>query len=88
MKKILGLLLLVLVLSGCTEGMKRELKSINSNFSGGLNRVVSVYSYNGDLLREYEGKLDVQLSEGGKVMFDLNGKRIMLYNVVVVVEEK
>ena len=88
MKKILGLLGLVVMLSGCTEGMKRELKSINSNFSGGLNRVVSVYSYNGDLLREYEGKLDVQLSEGGKVMFDLNGKRIMLYNVVVVVEER
>jgi phosphoribosylformimino-5-aminoimidazole carboxamide ribonucleotide (ProFAR) isomerase len=36
----------------------------------------------------YEGKIDLETTEGGIVKFDLNGQRIMYYNCYVEVIEK
>jgi len=88
MKKIIMILLVSFSLLGCTESMQRELKTFTSEYAGGLNRKVSVYSSTGELIAEYEGKIDVESNEyGNKVLFDLNGKRVILYNALVVVEE-
>lgn len=38
----------VIALTGCTEGFQREMKSISSDWTGGLNRTVTVYDYNGE----------------------------------------
>ncbi|MDT2193122.1 hypothetical protein [Paenibacillus larvae] len=54
-----------------------------------MERTVKVYGNNGDLIKEYEGKLDIKDTElGNKVLFDLNGKRITIYNATVITEEK
>lgn len=50
-------------------------------------KIVNVYSYDGDLIASYEGKLDLQENES-KVLFDLDGKRYVYYNAVVEVIEK
>ena len=56
---------------------------------GGLNRIVKVYSSNGEKLAEYAGKIDIQENEyGNKVLFHLDGKSIILYNAVVIIEEQ
>ncbi|MCI3922502.1 hypothetical protein MO973_19915 [Paenibacillus sp. TRM 82003] len=68
---------------------ERTLKTFQSENSGGLERSVDVYDQQGNLLKTYEGKLDVQENDyGNKVLFDLDGKRIVIYNAIVVVEEQ
>lgn len=77
--------LLVLMFSGA--GFQRTLKSFKSNYTGGLYRTVSVYDYNGNLLREYgPAMIDISESEN-ETFFDYNGQRIVIHNAIVIVEE-
>lgn len=77
--------LLVLMFSGA--GFQRTLKSFKSNYTGGLYRIVSVYDYNGNLLREYgPAMIDISESEN-ETFFDYNGNRIVIHNAIVIVEE-
>ena len=73
-----------------TESGKRAFHTQESNFNGGLERKVTVYDAIGNVLYEYEGKIDVEY-ENGKVLFDdENGKRhVIYYNTgTAIVEEK
>lgn len=75
-------------LSGC-ESVSREIKTAQSDLTGGLDRVITVYDNTGNVLKSYEGKTDIEDGEySGKVLFDLNGKRIVIYNAIVIAEEK
>lgn len=72
-----------------TASGQRTLKNMKSNNSGGMERIVKVYSGDGELIEQYEGKIDIQDTEyGNKVLFDINGKRVVIYNATVVIEEK
>lgn len=90
-KILMGVMLtivLTLNMTGCA-GLTRMGKSIGSDLTGGLNRVVTVYDQNGNVLQTYEGKIDIEDTDyGNKILFDLNGKRIVIYNSTVIVEEK
>ena len=82
---ILVIGLLVLMFNGA--GFQRTLKSFKSNYTGGLYRTVSVYDYNGNLLREYgPAMIDISESEN-ETFFDYNGQRIVIHNAIVIVEE-
>ena len=77
--------LLALTFSGAN--FQRTIKSWKSNYTGGLYRIVSVYDYNGNLLREYgPAMIDVSESEN-ETLFDYNGNRIIIHNAIVIVEE-
>lgn len=77
--------LLIFMFSGA--GFQRTLKSFKSNYTGGLYRTVSVYDYNGNLLREYgPAMIDISESEN-ETFFDYNGQRIIIHNAIVIVEE-
>lgn len=77
--------LLVLMFNGAE--FQRTLKSFKSNYTGGLYRTVSVYDYNGNLLREYgPAMIDISESEN-ETFFDYNGQRIVIHNAIVIVEE-
>ena len=77
--------LLALIFSGAN--FQRTLKSWKSNYTGGLYRIVSVYDYNGNLLREYgPAMIDISKSEN-ETFFDYNGTRIVIHNAIVIVEE-
>ena len=73
--------------AGCAS-CDRAIKSCSSDISGGLQRVVNVYSLDGELIATYEGLIDIDNNENGSVMFDLNGKRYVYYNAIVEVIEK
>lgn len=94
LKRVAELILLVtmiLIIAAASFGcasLQRAGKSIESELNGGLNRVVTVYNANGEVLKTYEGKIDMAPTEGGIVKFDLNGQRIMYYNCYVEVIEK
>lgn len=68
------------------EDFKRGLKSLNSDFNGGLDRTITVYSDTGEVLEKYRGKCDIESNES-KVLFDMDGKRVIIYNAIVIAEE-
>lgn len=86
---IVGFIAIMIVWYFNTAAGQRSLKNFRSNQTGGLERTVKVYSSDGTLIQEYEGKIDIKDTEyGNKVLFDLNGKRIVIYNATVITEEK
>lgn len=87
-KKILaGITILGIIagIAGC-QSWKRDMKSLSSDLSGGLNRTVTVYDYNGQVIRQYAGKFDVSESEN-EVYFDIDGKRVIIHGGIVINEE-
>lgn len=90
-KILMGVMLIIVLtfsMTGCA-GLTRMGKSIGSDLTGGLDRVVTVYDQNGNVIQTYEGKIDIEDTDyENKILFDLNGKRIVIYNSIVIVEEK
>lgn len=82
---ILALVMCLTMFTGCAS-WQRGMKSLGSDFSGGLYRRVTAYSYNGDVLGVWEGKFDVSESTT-ETFFDLNGKRVILQNCIIINEE-
>lgn len=75
-------------LTSCTESTQRSLKSIKSDWTGGLNRKVEVYDYNGGLIKSWEGKFDVKETDRNSVYFDdANGKRVIISGGIIINEE-
>lgn len=72
-----------------TQSGKRWFKSVVSDYTGGLNRTVTVYDNNSNVIKEWHGKIDVEENDyGNKVLFDLDGKRKTVYNAIVIIEEE
>ena len=91
-KVAVGLMVLGLVgLTGCSsEGFERLKKDMNSAYNGGLNRHMIIYSETGDILAEYEGKFDIEYTDG-RIRFMESGKMRNIYlgnSATVIVEEK
>jgi len=87
----IGIILLIAIgIYACcdkSQSFHRLTKDIKSNYTGGLDRTVTVYTADGEVLKTYKGKIDLENTEGGIVKFDLNGQRIMYYNCYVEVIE-
>lgn len=88
-KKIIAMVLVVAIAigaTGCSEATKRNMKSLQSEYGGGLDRTVTVYDYNGEEIDSWTGKFDVSEDEN-KVFFDLDGKRVIIRGGIVINEE-
>ena len=84
---VVALMVGMLIFAFSSANFQRTLKSWKSNYTGGLYRIVSVYDYNGNLLREYgPAMIDISESEN-ETFFDYNGTRIVIHNAIVIVEE-
>jgi hypothetical protein len=74
-----------------SESGRRALKDQQSNLSGGIERTVSVYDINGQLIKEYSGKFDVETDRESYILFDdEDGNRHMIYYTTgtIIVDEK
>lgn len=69
------------------ESFQRYLKDLKSDYTGGIERTIKVYDYNGNVLETYEGKIDVDDKENGTTKFDLDGKRTIIKGGIVVIQE-
>lgn len=78
-------ILLCSLLAGCSS-WNRDMKSIASDFSGGIDRTVTVYDYSGNEIKSWSGRFDMSESEN-EVFFDLNGKRVIIHGGIVIAEE-
>lgn len=85
---ILAILVGVVACSVNSQSFQRSIKDIKSDLGGGLERTLTVYTANGEVLKTYEGQIDLATTEGGIVKFDFNGQRIMYYNCYIEVIEK
>lgn len=68
---------------GYTASGSRYMVDTKSELMNGLDRTVTVYTADGQILAQYEGKIDLQANEGGYVKFDFDGKRYIYYNCFV-----
>lgn len=90
-KTFLALTLIMMVgltMTGCTEARKREAKSIRSNWTGGLDRTVTVYDYNGQKIKSWSGRFDVKETDRNSVYFDTEeDKRVIISGGIIINEE-
>ena len=77
----------MILLTGCTSSCERDLKDIQSDWGGGLNRQINIYSLDGNLIASHEGKIDIEDRENS-ILFELDGKRYVYYNAIIEVIEK
>lgn len=73
---------LTFAMTGCAS-WDRFKTDFKSDMNGGMQRTIKIYTANGDLIAEYEGKIDLSSNDGGYVKFDYNGKRYIYYNCFV-----
>lgn len=80
---VLALLFGMLWLFNNTAAGRRAMIDQKSNIGNGMERTVTVYTANGDIIAQYTGKIDIAANDGGYVKFDFEGKRYIYYNCFV-----
>lgn len=53
-----------------------------AELQNGLERIITIYTADGNVLKQYEGKIDVEQDQD-YIKFDWNGKRYIYYNCYV-----
>ena len=79
----IGVLIGMLWYFGNTASGQRAMVDQQSDLGNGLDRIVRVYTATGDIIAEFEGKIDIDGNDGGYVLFDYEGKRYTYYNCFV-----
>lgn len=93
-KFIFGALMLIAI-SSCSESYDRMVKDFKSDYGGGLKRKVSVYDYNGKLIKTWEGRFDTQMGDTSGVPYvkfdipDSTGRkvRVLVQGGIIINEE-
>ena len=67
---------------GNTASGIRAVTDERAELRNGLDRVITIYTADGTILKQYEGKIDIEQDQG-YVKFDWNGKRYIYYNCYV-----
>lgn len=62
-----------------SESGKRALKTQKSNYTGGITREVKIYDVNGNVMREYKGKFDIEYDDDRILFDDEKGNRHIIY---------
>lgn len=89
MKKLILITILpILLMTGCAQTLTQVGKSVQSEFHGGLDRKVTLYSYSGQPIRVWEGpNIIINGTEGGETEMIVDGKKVSVSGVFVI-EEK
>jgi len=79
------LCLSMLVVPGCTERQRKNLKHFKSDIIG-LKRQVTLYDCNGRVIRTWKGRFKIEVQGGFVSFIDDNGKDIKVSGSVVIEE--
>ena len=66
-----------------TASGQRALTDQKSELANGLERIITVYTADGQVIAQYEGIIDIEDNSGGYVIFDYQGRRYTYYNCFV-----
>jgi hypothetical protein len=80
---ILGILFGMLWYFGNTASGQRAFVDQKSELNNGIERTVTVYTADGNIIAQFAGNIDIADSDGGYVKFDFEGKRYIYYNCFV-----
>lgn len=93
MSRIIDIIISAILIVGMFFGMKwyfsntasgqRALVSQKSNLSNGIERTITIYTANGNVIAKYSGKIDIADNDGDYLLFDYDGKRYIYYNCFV-----
>ena len=91
--KIISVAVAILLILGLFFGMRwyfqntasgqRAMTDQKSDLDNGLERTVTIYTADGEIIAQYTGKIDIEGNDGGYVLFDYEGKRYTYYNCCV-----
>lgn len=91
--KIISVAVAILLILGLFFGMRwyfqntasghRAMTDQKSDLDNGLERTVTIYTADGEIIAQYTGKIDIEGNDGGYVLFDYEGKRYTYYNCFV-----
>ena len=79
----IGFLIGMLWYFGNTASGQRAMTDQKSELANGLDRVIRIYTADGNIIAEYEGIIDIEGNDSGYVLFDYQGKRYTYYNCFV-----
>ena len=70
-----------------TQAGAREYHTLESNYDGGIEREVTVYNIQGEIIERYQGKFDLTYDDNRIMFDDEDGKRHMIFyttsNVII-----
>lgn len=66
-----------------TASGQRALIDQKSDILNGIERTITVYTADGNIIATYSGKIDIAKNDGGYIKFDFDGKRYIYYNCFV-----
>lgn len=87
------IVIILAILGGIIYGLsstmfgQRMIKKVTSNTTG-IQRHVSVYSYNGSLLKEYNGNIVVDDGNGGTISIIVGKDKHTFANATVIITEE
>lgn len=91
--KVITVVVAILIIAGVFFGFtwffgntatgQRMLVDQKSELNNGIERTLTVYTADGEVLARYEGKIDIESNDGGYVKFDFEGNRYIYYNCFV-----
>lgn len=83
-------LVIIAIMFGCfwwyyhnTASGVRAFTDQKSELGNGLERTITIYTADGNIIAQYTGKIDIEGNDGGYVLFDYNGHRYTYYNCFV-----
>ena len=82
---LIGIFLSILLLIGMlwyfnsTAAGSRALKTQESNFNRGINRTITVYDIEGDIIQQFSGKFDIEYDDDRIMFDDENNLRHIIY---------
>lgn len=68
---------------GNTASGQRAMVDQKSDFSNGIERTITIFTADGEIIAQYSGKIDIEGNDGGYILFDFEGKRYTYFNCFV-----
>ena len=84
MKKVLAIVALSLLLTGCAE-FEQSIKHTQSDLVG-LDRVVTLYADDGGVIKQWKGRMRIE-DMGGSISFVVDGKTVKIAGTFTVEEQ-
>ena len=82
---IVAIALVMLFGSSCAS-CERWQKDCQSEMNNGVDREINIYTYDGELVAHYEGKIDIETGNDDYILFHINGNRYIYYYGIGIVE--